>query len=261
MEEWNNQMYNFRDTIAFSEYESWIPSSAMIYDNRVFEEEIEGYQTLYVEGREMLSLEFETEKMTVGEFVLTQRLPARTLTVHYKLEDRNPESFQQKFNQLMKLLYRTNDVKIQFNDQRDLTYFGRYESAGSVDGKSNSIISSFTIKCADPRKYTREFSITREVKSDLPYGAIPTSIIFEATQDKNVSITNGRETISITNSAIKTGDKVEILIKQGKILVNGENKTRILDLTSDFKNFIIKQNDIIKCSNGIPAIKYRGVWL
>ncbi|MDT2771932.1 phage tail protein, partial [Enterococcus pseudoavium] len=67
----------------------------------------------------------------------------------------------------------------------------------------------------DPRKYTREFSITREVKSDLPYGAIPTSIIFEATQDKNVSITNGRETISITNSAIKTGDKVEILIKQG----------------------------------------------
>ena len=66
MEEWNNQMYNFRDTIAFSEYESWIPSSAMIYDNRVFEEEIEGYQTLYVEGREMLSLEFETEKMTVG---------------------------------------------------------------------------------------------------------------------------------------------------------------------------------------------------
>lgn len=252
-------MYHFRDTIAFSEYESWIPSSAMIYDNCLFEQEIDGYQTLYVEGREMLSLEFETEKMTVGEFVLTQRLPARTLTVHYKLEDRNPESFQQKFNQLMKRLYRTEDVSIQFNDQRDLTYFGRYESAESVDGKSNSIISSFTIKCADPRKYTREFSITREVKSDLPYGAIPDSITFEATQDKNVRITNGRETISITNSAIKTGDKVEILIKQGKILVNGENKTRILDLTSDFKNFIIKQNDIVKCDNGIPAIKYRGV--
>ncbi len=261
MQEWKNPMYRFRDTEPIYDFESWLPSSAMIYDNRVFEEEIEGYQTLYVEGREMLSVELETEKMAVGEFVLTQRLPARILTVHYKLEDRNPELFQWKFNQLMKLLYRTNDVKIQFNDQRNLTYFGRYESAGSVDGKSNSIISSFTIKCADPRKYTREFSITREVKSDLPYGAIPDSITFEATQDKNVRITNGRETISITNSLISVGDKVELLVKQGKVLVNGENKTRILDLTSDFKNFVIQKNDVIQCDNGIPEIRYRGVWL
>lgn len=254
-------MYHFRDTIAFSEYESWIPSSAMIYDNCLFEQEIDGYQTLYVEGREMLSVELESEKMTVGEYVLTQRLPARTLTVYYKLEDRNPETFQNKFNQLMKLLYRTNDVKISFNDQKELSYLGRYDSSDKVAGNSSSIVSSFDIKCSDPRKYTKEFVIESAVKSKLPYGAIPDSITFEATQDKNVRITNGRETISITNSAIKTGDKVEILIKQGKILVNGENKTRILDLTSDFKNFIIKQNDIVKCDNGIPEIRYRGVWL
>lgn len=261
MEEWNNPMYHFRDTKKNSIYNSWIPTSAMIYDGRIFEQEIEGYQTLYVEGREMLSVELESEKMTVGEYVLTQRLPARTLTVYYKLEDRNPETFQNKFNQLMKLLYRTNDVKISFNDQKELSYLGRYDSSDKVSGNSSSIVSSFDIKCSDPRKYTKEFVIESAVKSKLPYGAIPDSITFEATQDKNVRITNGRETISITNSAIKTGDKVEILIKQGKILVNGENKTRILDLTSDFKNFIIKQNDIIKCDNGIPAIKYRGVWL
>lgn len=261
MEEWKNPMYKFRDTTRNSDYESWLPSSAMIYDNRYFEHEIEGYQTLYVEGREMLSVEMDTEKMTVGEYVLTQRLPARTLTVFYKLEDRNPESLQEKFNQLMCLLYRSEDVLISFKDQKELFYFGRYESTASVDGKSNSIVSSFTIKCADPRKYTKEFSISKFVKTALPYGTVPISISFEATQDKNVRITNGRETISITNSMIKTGDKVELLIKDGKILVNGENKTRILDLTSDFKNFVIHQNDEIKCDNGVPIIKYRGVWL
>lgn len=261
MQEWKNSMYQFRDTTNNFDYESWLPSSAMIYDNLYFEQEIEGYQTLYVEGREMLSIEMDTEKMTVGEYVLTQRLPARILTVFYKLEDQNPESLQEKFNQLMCLLYRSQDVPISFKDQKELTYFGRYESASSVDGKLNSIISSYTIKCADPRKYTKEFSINKYVKTALPYGAVPTSISLEATQDKNVRITNGRETISITNSMIKAGDKVELLIKDGKILVNGENKTRILDLTSDFKNFVIHQNDEIKCDNGVPIIKYRGVWL
>lgn len=254
-------MYRFRDTQPTYDFDLWLPSSAMIYDNWIFEEEIEGYQTLYVEGREMLSVELETEKLNVGEYILTQRLPARVLTVHYKLEDRNPESFQAKFNQLMKRLYRSEDVPIQFRDQKDLIYFGRYESSESVDGKSNSVISSFSIKCVDPRKYTREFTINKYVKSSLPYGTIPTSISFVATQDKNVRIKNGRETISITNSAIKAGDKVELLIKQGKVLVNGENKTRMLDLTSDFKNFIIYENDVIECDNGIPEIKYRGVWL
>lgn len=261
MEEWNNPSYRFRDTTANDEFESWLPSSTMIYDGRIFEQEIEGYQTLYVEGREMLSVEMESEKMTVGEYVLTQRLPARTLTVYYKLEDQNPEAFQNKFNQLMKLLYRTADVIISFNDQRELSYFGRYESGDKVSGNSNSIISSFSVKCSDPRKYTKEFVIESLVKTPLPYGTIPDSIVFEAIKDKNVRITNGRETISITNSVIKTGDKVEILIKQGMVLVNGENKTRILDLTSDFKNFILKENDTIKCDNGIPKIKYRGVWL
>ncbi|OTO71267.1 MULTISPECIES: distal tail protein Dit [unclassified Enterococcus] len=261
MQEWENSMYKFRDTTAFEEYESWLPSSAMIYGNRIFEEEIEGYQTLFVEGREMLSFEMETEKLTIGEYVLTQRLPARILTVHYKLEDRDPEKFQKKFNTLMRFLFQTSDVDIQFNDQRELHYFGRFESSETVAGNTNSIVSSFAIKCVDPRKYTKQYTIQKDVKTYLPYGAVPESITFIATKDKNVRITNGRETIVIINSMIKVGDKVELLVKEGIALVNGENKSRILDITSDYSNFVIYQNDTIYCDNGTPEIKYRGVWL
>ena len=74
-------------------------------------------------------------------------------------------------------------------------------------------------------------------------------------------MTNGRQIISISNAALKKGDRVEMLIREGKILINGENKTRVLDLTSPFKSFTVRTGEVIKSDNGTPLIKYRGVWL
>jgi hypothetical protein len=122
-------------------------------------------------------------------------------------------------------------------------------------------VSSFTITCADPRKYSRQFETNGEIYEYLPYDAVPDSISFTATKDNSVKVTNGRQTISISNAALKKGDRVELLISEGKILVNGENKTRILDLASPFKNFTIKTGDIVKSDNGTPLVRYRGVWL
>ncbi|MDT2669156.1 distal tail protein Dit [Enterococcus dongliensis] len=261
MEEWNNPSYRFRDTTENDEFEIWLPTSAMIYDGRIFEQEIEGYQTLYVEGREMISLEFETEKKNIGVHISNQRLPERTLTVHYKLSEHNPTEFQRSFKKLMRLLYNESDVQICFNDELDTYYYGRYSAAETVAGNVHSVVSSFTITCADPRKYSKTFETDGQVFSNLPYDVAPISISFTATKDKNVKVTNGRQTISITNSALKKGDKVEMLIREGKILVNGENKTRILDLTSPFKNFAIKTGDVVKSDNGTPLLKYRAVWL
>lgn len=257
----DNPMYSFRDTTKNSDYKKWIPTSALIYDGVMFENIIDGYQTLYVEGREMISLDFETEKKNVGICISSQRLPERFLTVHYQLTEQNPVEFQRSFKKLMRLLYKENDVEIHFNDELDTYYYGRYSAADSVDGNTHSIVSSFTITCADPRKYSRQFETNGEIFEYLPYGSVPDSISFTAAKDNSVKVTNGRQIISISNAALKKGDSVEMLIHEGKILINGENKTRVLDLTSPFKSFTVRTGEVIKSDNGTPLIKYRGVWL
>lgn len=254
-------MYGFRDTVRNNDYKKWIPTSALIYDNVMFEEIIEGYQTLYVEGREMISLDFETEKKNVGIYISSQRLPERSLTVHYQLIEQNPVEFQRSFKKLMRLLYRENDVEIHFNDELDTYYYGYYSAAETVAGNVHSVVSSFTITCADPRKYSKIFETNEQIFEYLPYEITPVSINFTAVKDNSVKVTNGRQTISITNAALKKGNKIEMLISEGKILVNGENKTRILDLTSPFKNFTITTGDVVKSDNGTPLVRYRAVWL
>lgn len=262
MSEWKNRMYSFVDTknsnLLFSE---WLPSSAMSYDGLFLEKEIDGYQTLAVGGREMLSVDFETESMSVGSLISKQTLPSRTITVKYKLSDNNAEQLQFKFKKLMKLLYRVEDVTIQFNDELDYFYKGRYSSAEEVAGESNSVISSFTIFCQDPRKYTKEFISSGKIQTELPFETVPTKIQVTLAYDNSIEISNGREKLSITNAQIKSGDCLEFRIKEGKLLVNGLNQTNILDLSSDFKNFTLRENDRLSCNNGKMTIYYRGVSL
>lgn len=255
-------MYRFRDTEPIYDFESWLPSSAMIYDNRVFEEEIEGYQTLYVEGREMLSVELETEKLTVGEYILTQRLPARILTVHYKLEDNNPESFQVKFNQLMKLLYRSKDVPIQFRDQKDLIYFGRFESSSTVEGKSNNVVSSYSIKCADPRKYSKEYVSNGKIVTYTPYEVVPNSIKCTLAEGVGITVKNGSKQMKLMNSNLKKGDIVEFRPQNGDVLINGKDGTIYLSwVDSNLEDFTIAQGDNVTSTNGSLEILYRTVML
>lgn len=261
MEEWENPMYQFRDTTKRPAYKSWIPTSAMIYGGTMIEKIIPGYQTLFVEGREMLSLDLESEKKNVGVHISAQRLPERSLIIHYKLTESNPVEFQRSFKKLMRILYKQEDVEIHFNDELDTFYYGRYSAAEKVPGNTDSVVSSYTITCPDPRKYSRQFETYGEIFEYIPYDSVPDSISFTASKDNSVKVTNGRQIISISNAALKKGDRVEMLIREGKILVNGENKTRILDLTSPFKSFTVRTGEVIKSDNGTPLIKYRGVWL
>ena len=90
-----NRMYPFIDTLKNERYiPEYIPTSAMYYDGILFEGVIEGYQTLSVTGREMLSVGIESESIQIGSIITNQTLPSRTLTVKYKLEDKDPEQLQ-----------------------------------------------------------------------------------------------------------------------------------------------------------------------
>lgn len=259
MEKWNNSMYDFKDTIISRDIsKQFLPTSAMMYDGIFFEEIIDGYQTLSVEGREMLSTNIEYQAVQKGAIVTGQTLPVRTLKVTYKLEDQNPERLQFKFKTLLNHLYRSEDVEIRFRDEADYYYYGRYSTADNVPGNTNSIISSFTIFCADPLKYTREIQTDGYIGNKIIYPVTPSKIEVLLTRNNSIRITNGKYVISVSNAAIKTGDVLIFDFFNEQLLVNDKDYTSVIDLESDFENFHIEQGQTIKSDNGRIKIYYRG---
>lgn len=259
MDQRENKMYSFKDTtINLNSSKRFLPTSAMMYDGMYLEDLIDGYQTLTVEGREMLSVEIEQQEIQVGSIITNQTLPSRSLKISYKLEDRNPEKLQFKFKTLLNYLYRTEDIEIRFHDELDYYYYGRYTTSDIVPGDSNSIISSFTIFCSDPLKYTREVVSEGYIGNFIQFPVTPRRIEANLSFDNSIKITNGMQTISITDADIKAGDLLVFDFIEEQVMVNGENRTSIIDLESDFENFYLEQGQKIVSSNGKIKVFYRG---
>lgn len=259
MEEWINNMYEFQDTKRnHKAAETFIPTVAMAYDGVYIENLIEGYQTLSVEGREMLSLDIEQQDIQLGAIITNQTLPARSITVTYKLADNNPERLQFKFKELINYLYRTEDVEIKFHDEMDYCYFGRYSSADTVAGDSNSIISNFTILCVDPLRYTREFESSGYIGATTAFPVTPTKIKANVDFRGALEITNGEQTISMSDANLTAGNIVTFNFSDERVTVDDNDITSMIDLTSDFENFVLKQGQTVTTNNGTVTIFYRG---
>ncbi|MGX7202259.1 phage tail protein [Enterococcus plantarum] len=255
-------MYYFEDTTKkVHKDELILPSSAMMYDGVYLEKRIDGYRTLAVTGREMLSLNIETQETQVGSIKLNQKLPARTIKVSYQLIGKDANDVQKKYHQLMRLLYKESDVEIRFKDELDYHYHGQYITTDDVRGDTNSIIASFEILCTDPKKYSVLLKTDGIITTYLPYQTTPEQIKVTVAVFGSLMITNGAKTIKITSYNLSAGDQVVFDFLKGKVFVNELDQTFLLDLESDFENFIIKEGQIIQCNNGKMTISYREVQL
>lgn len=151
-------MYDFRDLSPHTGANviSW-PAEAMVFNGKLFEREIPEYQTLQVQGRELVGQALDT--LTVGnqdgERLRSRRYPARKITVKYQVDADTPERFREIFYQLNALLQGQNE-KFYFLDDTTKYYQGTLSEIESVPGGSNSVVSSFTLYCSDPFKYAIE---------------------------------------------------------------------------------------------------------
>lgn len=258
-------IYEFRDTVAGESSEDYehLPTSAMMYDGQYIENIIEGYQTLTVTGREMVSLDISSDAVRVGTKISEQRIQPRTITVQYKLEDSDAEEFQKKYKRLMMLLYKEDDAEITFNDDPQIVYFGRYAESDDVSGESNSVISSFTVYCQDPRKYSKVQEMESKITLNSPVQTPPERIVVKLARATSIKITNNSTgaVIKITGAAIYANDVLTFDMDQGILLVNGKDMTHILDLDSDFENFFIYRGDTLSCNNGSMTVYAREVYL
>lgn len=147
-------MYDFIDVTEVPEGLS-LPSEALKINGEYIENQITGYRTLTVEGREALSTEissFETGSRD-GSVLKGKRYPARVIRITYQLVANSNEEFRNAYNKLGSILNVTN-AELVFNDETDKYFIGTPSMVGEVPPGKNSVVGEFEILCLDPFKYS-----------------------------------------------------------------------------------------------------------
>ena len=178
-------MYAFVDTVNSGIVGTNLPTEAMSYNGIYLENEIDGYRTLSVTGRELM--EYEVKDIEVegvdGSYYRYKTTPTKTITVRYQLLARGSREFREAFNKMNKLLS-GEQVKVIFNDETDKYFIGTKTSNTQVDGGSNNVIGEIEIYCTDPCKYStteKEFTATDGVLNIVNNGTVPVSIDYDIT--------------------------------------------------------------------------------
>lgn len=176
-------LYNFIDTIDMKQQGSVLPAEAMNYNGIFLENEIDGYRTLTVTGRELLGSEVRTKEITGIDGTTWQgkNYMPRTITVKYLLNAKTDAEFRKAYNKMNELLS-GEQVKIYFNDEKDKYFIGSKTSNDEVEGGNNMVVGELEIYCADPFKYAttlKEFTTnTNEIKITND-GTVPATIDYE----------------------------------------------------------------------------------
>lgn len=147
-------MYNFIDVNEVSEGVV-LPSEALKLNGEYIENQIPGYRTLNVQGREALSPDvysFETGSRD-GTRLKRKRYPERIIIITYQLSAATNEEFREAFNKLGRILDVEN-AELIFNDEQDKFFIGTPCIIGSVDPGRNSVVGEIEILCTDPFKYS-----------------------------------------------------------------------------------------------------------
>lgn len=176
-------MYAFVNTVNSGIVGTILPTEAMSYNGVYLENEIDGYRTLSVTGRELMESEVTDQEIDGmdGSYYRYKTTPARTITVRYQLLARGSREFRDAFNKMNKLLS-GEQVKVIFNDESDKYFIGTKTSNTQVDGGSNNVIGEIEIYCSDPRKYStteKEFTATDGVLNIVNEGTVPVSVDYD----------------------------------------------------------------------------------
>lgn len=163
-------MYKFIDVHEVSDGVVHLPSEALMINGEYIENQISGYRTLSVSGREALSPDVVTYTTGVrdGSRVKSKRFPERIITVNYQLIAESNEAFREAYNKLAAIL-NVEDAELIFNDEQDKFFVGTPCTIDTVQPGRNAVTGSFEILCADPFKYS---VVEYEATPDMDDGSI-----------------------------------------------------------------------------------------
>lgn len=176
-------LYSYHDTSVRIPDGNVLPSEAMSYDGVYLENEIEGYRTLYVTGRELYGAEIKEQSTDTidGSNYIARRYPPRTITVAYQLLASSDKAFRDAYNKMNRLL-NGEQVKVIFNDEPDKYFIGTKKGITQNEKGTNFVVGEIEIYCTDPCKYSsteKEFTATDGVLNIVNEGTVPVSIDYE----------------------------------------------------------------------------------
>ena len=147
-------MYNFVDTINSASGGAGLPSEALALNGAYLENQITGYRTLRVSGREALSPDVESYETGIrdGSRLKHRRYPERIITVTYQLIAASDEAFRAAYNKLAQLLDVEN-AQLSFADEPGKYFVGTPCTIGSVQQGTNAVTGKLEFLCTDPFKY------------------------------------------------------------------------------------------------------------
>lgn len=162
-------MYEFIDVNETSEG-GVLPSEALQINGEYIENQISGYRTLNVQGREALSPDVVTFETGVrdGSKLRSKKYPERIITVTYQLKAESSEAFREAYNKLAAILD-VEEAELIFNDEQDKFFIGTPCIIGAVAPGLNAVVGEFEILCADPFKYS---VLEYEARPDLAGSSI-----------------------------------------------------------------------------------------
>lgn len=174
--------------------ETFLPAEAMSYNGVYLENEIEGYRTLNVSGRELLSDSIKSSSVDgiSGSKYQYKTYPSRTIIVKFQLICDTDRKFREAFNRMNQILS-AEQVKIIFNDEPDKYFIGTKEGNTDIEPGKNSVIGEFEIYCADPCKYS---TVLKEFEGVIEDDELVVNVQNNGTESATIDyeVTNNAET-------------------------------------------------------------------
>lgn len=264
-------MYKFIDTIETNTQSSRLPSEALFINGRAIEDEIQGYRTLTVSGRELIGQELDTVRKNSGDgsIYLNKTYPPRTITVQYELKATDNEDYRFKFERLNQLLNQ-EQMEIRFNDDYEYHYKGSLSDVGELPTGSNTVIGSFSLFCSDPFKYKNKQVLkgqSVELIFDDTYKTKPSRITaIPNTNTPSVTIKSGTHEIKLVQGSYTAGERLVFDFEGNKIYseknYDEEMAMKKLTLDSDFPDFYMRSGQPIEfVGSGTLEVEFKQVML
>lgn len=148
--------YSFVDTTQ-SGGGNTLPAEAVKYNGIWLDEEIEGFRTLQVQGRELMTQTIESYNIGGVDGAQFRRatLPTRTISVTYQLIARSANEFRDNFNRLNRLLM-PQQARLIFADEQDKYFIATRATCDPVEAGKLAVTGKINFTCMDPRKWAVE---------------------------------------------------------------------------------------------------------
>src|SRR5690625_536785 len=173
-----------------------------------------------VNGKE---IELITVSNNDGAYVEGGRKPPRYLDVTITVKSPSFSDLRRKIDELNDILNTSEDVPIVFDDETDMTYYGRLDSVNNLTEEHKIYQAVLTFLCSDPYKYGPEVAKDLgDIDTVNNEGTAPADPIFELTAKEKTTfamISNGADEDAEYNLiGTPADDDVEVVDTKSSVL-------------------------------------------